>query len=217
MDKQKWYIVAGSIGVIIFLFISYQLTERPKTQVNTSNAQLQKLNTGDHTTWSKDNKILLIEYSDLQCPACKVYHEYLSELAKDENITSRITFVYRHFPLDGVHEHARVAAHAAEAAGKQNAFFEMQNLLFTKQTEWVKSPKPQKIFTGYAKSLKLDVAQFEKDMASTDTAQRVQNDLTEGMSLQVDSTPTFFLNGVKLSNPQTVDEFTSLLTAQLKK
>ncbi len=214
MNTQKWVIAASVIGIAVFLFAAYQFTSKP---VQTVFPQLNTLKPTDNITWSVDKKNILVEYSDLQCPACKVYHEYLKEIAKDQEITKKITLVYRHFPLDTIHPHARAAAYAAEAAGQQGAFFKMQDVLFSKQDEWSKSSDPTAFFKQYANALKLDMTKYEKAFASKELSQKVQDQFISGTEVAVDATPTFFLNGVKITPPQTAEEFKQLLKRQITK
>ena len=179
--------------------------------------ELKKLRANDHVEWSPDKKNLLIEYSDLQCPACQAYHVLLTQLSKEDMIKKNITLVYRHYPLDSLHPNARNGAYAAEAASKQGKFFEMHDMLFAKQKEWAESSNPIDFFKKYATSLKLDVATFEKDFASDAVKQRVQDDLLEGDKYGVQGTPTFFYNGKKLDNPQSPEAFRAVLIEGIAK
>lgn len=214
MDKKTIIItVLSVIAIIGFLFGAYAMTSKP---VVTDFPELQTPRTNDHIKWSPEKKQVLIEYSDLQCPACQAYHVLLAELAKDELIKKNITFIYRHFPLDSIHPNARNAAHAAEAAAIQGKFYEMHDVLFNKQSEWSDSNSPLDFYKKYAEALKLDVAKFEKDYASSAVKQRVQDDLLEGNSFGVQGTPTFFFNGKKLDNPQSPEAFRAILLSGIE-
>lgn len=162
----------------------------------------------DITRGPKDAKVVLIEYSDFQCPACANFFPHVEEVAKE--LEGKILFVYRHFPLPQ-HGNANITAYASEAAGKQGKFFEMYSLLFEKQSEWEEAGNIEELIAGYAKAIGLDAARFSADMKSDEVKEKVEADLRSGRAAKVNSTPTFFLNGEKLSGYQTYDEFKNLI------
>lgn len=170
-------------------------------------ASLAEIVSSDQTKGNKKSKIELIEYSDFQCPACSYYHPYLKQIV--EEFSGQIRFAYRHFPLSQ-HQNAELAAKAAEAAGKQNKFWEMHDLLFENQSMWSASNKAGDIFAALAASLNLDVNKFNADINSQEIKDKVANDLQSGLSIGVNATPTFILNGQKLDpnglNPQALRE-----------
>lgn len=210
MNRNNIIITVVSIIVMLgFLVGAYMVTSKPAV---TEYPELKEVKASDHTKWSKKNERVLVEFSDLQCPACAQYHNVLlKELSKDKDVTDNVTFVYRHFPLDAAHPHAREAGYAAEAAGKQGKFFEMHDLIFENQAKWSGEANPVNTFIGYAKGLKLNEDQFKKDMNSSEVKDRVQNDFLAGSDYGVQGTPTFFLNGKRLPNPATIEEFKQLL------
>ncbi len=210
MNKNTIIITAVSVIVMLgFLVGAYMLTSKPEV---TEYPELKQVQSTDNTKWSKKNQRILVEFSDLQCPACAQYHSILlKELSKDKEVTDNVTFIYKHFPLDAAHPHAREAAYAAEAAGKQGKFFEMHDLLFENQNAWSGEENPVETFVGYAKKLKLNEKQFNTDMKSKEIQDKVQNDFILGTKVGVQGTPTFFLNGKKLANPATIEEFKQIL------
>src|SRR5438046_2646498 len=174
---QKNTVVLSIVGVVLifaFLFVAYFLTNKPQqAQTGTPNQKVNTLRSDDHLKWSKNKKNLLIEYGDIQCPACQAWHGALKQIentdkADDKKIKENVTFVFRHFPLVNVHQHAQIAAQAVEAAGRQGKFFEMMDVMYDNQAEWADSKDPVKIFEGYAKDLKLDVEKFKTDMNSNE-------------------------------------------------
>ncbi|PIZ64585.1 disulfide bond formation protein DsbA [Candidatus Roizmanbacteria bacterium CG_4_9_14_0_2_um_filter_39_13] len=214
MDYKKILMIGGGIAIIFVLLLgAFYLTSKPQ---QTSFPQLTKLNSDDQVRWATESANILIEYSDFQCPACGTYFGLIESLNTDEdfvtNAKNKIAFVYRHFPLDNAHPNARVAAYAAEAAGYQGKFWQMHDLLFTRQEEWSESDKPEELFKEYAKEIELDLELFETDRTSSKTADRVQNNYRSGLDVKVQGTPTFFLNGVKLQNPNSAENFQELLS-----
>jgi len=91
------------------------------------------INSGDWVKGSPSAKALLVEYSDLQCPACAYYYPLLKKL--NEEFGDKLAIAYRHFPLP-MHQNAKGAAYAAEAAGRQGKFWEMHDMIFGQQSAW---------------------------------------------------------------------------------
>ena|SRR3989344_4927681 len=167
-----------------------------------------KVTDSDWQRGSASPSATLVEYSDFQCPACKAYAPLVDEVIKKN--ADKVRLVYRNYPLPQ-HQHSKLAAYYAEAAGMQGAFFQMHDKLFEGQADWDKSDKPQEIFLSYAKELKLDINKLNADVKSNVVAQNVEEDITSGTAAGVDSTPSFFLNGVKITSPQSIDEFDKLI------
>jgi len=213
MNKNTIIIsVISVLGTFLLLFGVYKLINQP---VVTDFPQTKQLKTSDHIKWSPDKKNILVEYSDFQCPSCKSAHDFLKTVeasgSADFDITKKVTFVYRYFPLYQIHDKAKISAYVAEAAGIQGKFWEMSDLLFDNQQSWSASNDPQnEFFLKYATELKLNIDQFKKDSDSTDVKNRVAEDLREAEQMGVNSTPTFFLNGQKV-DVNSYDEFKNLL------
>lgn len=166
--------------------------------------------------WSKGGEsatVVLEEFSDFQCPACGAYFSVVKALTEEFKDTVR--FSYRHFPLRSIHKNAEKGARAAEAAGEQGKFFEMHNLLFERQDSWVNDVNPSILFYGYAKELGLQAEKFKSAYKSEVIAKRVERDYQDGLAREVDSTPTFFLNGTKLNNPRSLEEFRAVVAQAL--
>lgn len=163
---------------------------------------------GDHTIGNLNSEIVLLEYSDFQCPACASYHPTIQRLM--EEFEDDIQFTYRHFPL-GQHEHANLAARSAEAAGLQGKFWEMHDMIFDNQSTWSDETNAKESFLGYAESLGLDLAQFEQDLNSTDVKNKVNRDRQDGNRAEVNATPTFYLNGTKVSGISSYEDFQGLI------
>lgn len=213
MQKNAVVITIISIVAVFgFLFLVYSFSNKPQGEQTQVVAEAAKLKANDHMKWSPAKKVLLIEYGDLQCPACRTYQPLLKqfETGIDAEVSKKVTFVFRHFPLDQIHRNARPAGHAAEAAGKQGKFFEMVDMLYDEQDSWKDLGNPTDYFAGLAKKLKLDVEKFKADISSSEVEKRVNEDFVSGNTALVTSTPTFFLNGKKVE-VETFYEFKKLL------
>ena len=163
---------------------------------------------------SKNAKVTLVEYSDFECPACKSYAPIITQLNKD--FPDDLKIVYRHFPLPQ-HKNARVAAQAAESAGAQGKFWEMENLIFEKQNEWADNSNAEENFVSYATSLGLNIEKFKSDFNSDLAKTKIENDYASGEKSKLTYTPTFFLDSKQIQNPQGYEEFKSLIEARIGK
>lgn len=163
--------------------------------------------------WVKGNQqsgIVLMEYSDFQCPACKAYQPLVDQIISQYG--DRIAFVYRNFPLTSIHIHADETARVAEAAGLQGKFWEMHDLLFETQGQWENMVNATPIFEDFARQLGLDLERFKVDVSSDAVAQTVANDYARGLRIGVRGTPSFYLNGTPIEL-RSAEEFGAALDA----
>ncbi len=112
----------------------------------------------------------------------------------EKQYEGRLRVVFHQFPL-AMHNHAVEAALAAEAAGLQGHFWEMHDMLYQYQSAWSKFSTPGRLFSAYAESMGLDVAQFEADSKSPTLQARVIAEGDAGVARGVKNTPTIFING----------------------
>lgn len=161
--------------------------------------------------------VVLEEFADFQCPTCAAMHPKVQEVRAAYG--DRIKVIFREFPLNiPAHDKAYDAAAAAEAAGMQGKFWEMQNMLFSNQRSWEASTDHRKVFTDYAQKIGLDATKFSDDMIGIPAKSRVDADLQRGRSLNVNATPTFYLNGRKLGDEiSTVEGMRAAIDAELQK
>ncbi len=165
--------------------------------------------------WVRGNKLAtatLVEYSDLQCPACAAVEPTVRRIMQDFGTKLRI--VYRHFPLMQ-HPYAEEAARAAEAAGLQGKFWEMHDVLFDEQPTWSAVSDIDATLLAYAERLGLDKTKFQTDYNSSTVAQKVAANAASGGRSNIASTPTFFLNGQQLQ-PQSFADLYDAVAAALK-
>src|SRR3989338_2512105 len=175
------------LATIVVIGIGVVLVNRPAPEFSRSELIPQ-----DAQTRGKENSgDFLVEFSDFQCPACKSFQPAVDALT--EKYSPDLYFAYRHFPLDQ-HPFAQKAALAAEAAGKQEKFWEMYDYLFDNQ----ESLSDETIDKGIAQ-LNLNKEQFEKDLKSKELEDKISKDIADGNRFGVDDTPTFYLNGRKLN------------------
>lgn len=191
MDKRFLIIM----GIIIVLFVGLMaFGNKGNTDTGSTGT------TSNHVRGKTDSTVEVVAYKDFECPPCGQFHPL--EEAVYEQYKDKVRFVFRHFPVESSHPNARAAHRAAEAAGLQGKFFEMQDLLFTNQQQWSSqvTNNPQPIFEGYAQQLELDIAKYNSDFALESTNSTINADRAEGNDKGVSGTPTFFINGTKMDN-----------------
>jgi protein-disulfide isomerase len=156
-----------------------------------------------------ETKVTVVNFSDMECPACKRAHELLTSL---NNLTG-VKMVFRYFPL-GIHKYGLISAKAVEAARVMGKGWEMVDLLFAKQDEWVSETKIEDKLTEYAKSLGLDETTFRSKLTSTEVAAAVEEDVALGDSLKLPGTPTVYVNGEQVAVDFVVAKVNELLKAK---
>lgn len=211
MTRNRWIIVIVAAVVVLGGLIA--LTAKPSidvSQVDTnkiipanSMAGKQTIALGDHVYGNTSGKVLMVEYGDLQCPYCGELHPQLEPLL--DYYKDSLTFVFRNFPLKTVHPNALAAATAAEAAGLQgnDHYWDMNNKLYDTQSAWSNASATDRttIFKGYAKDLGLDVDKFVSDLSNADVTQKINFDIALGTKLNVNSTPTIYLQSKEIADP----------------
>src|SRR3989344_2588888 len=216
MFKDK-FVLAIVISIVLLLVGGFIFTSKTgsSSSSNSSNKKLLEIVSDDYIKGNKDASVTLVEHLDFECEACGAYYPLVKQLA--EEFKNEVRFVNRYFPLPG-HKNGLPAALAVEAAGKQGKYWEMHNILFDNQKSWgeKQSPDPA-IFEGYAKQIGLNMEQYKKDVVSKEVKERVDRDKNAGIRLGVSGTPTFFLNGEKIPNPKTAEDFKTFINAAILK
>jgi protein-disulfide isomerase len=156
------------------------------------------------------------EFADFQCGSCAQVNPIMSEIKSTYG--SKIQFIFRNYPLP-IHPKAYEAAVAAEAAGLQNRFWDMQHQLFTNQQTWVSSPSHKEIWKSYAEKIGLDVNKWENDMLGIAAKNRVDEDLKRAKGAGVNSTPTVYINDTMIPYTELNDtqKLKAIIDAELAK
>ncbi len=168
-----------------------------------------------HRIGDPNAPITIIEFTDFQCPFCSRHFEQTYPQILEEYIeTGIVQYVFKDFPLNSIHPQAAKAAEAARCAGDQNAYVEMHDILFERQSEWgVSNPIP--VFTGYADDIGLNTETFAECLETGKYEVAVNNDLQQGIELGVTGTPAFFINGYPLSGAQPYNVFQQAINTLL--
>jgi protein-disulfide isomerase len=156
--------------------------------------------TGNHVRGEARATVTIEEFGDFQCPPCSMMAAYLKKTEEEQG--ARLRLVFHHFPLP-IHANARAAALAAEAAGAQNKFWEMHDVLYKEQAAWSKATDVQSLFNSYAGVIGVDLERFKKDLQNPEVIARVDADQKLGASRGVTSTPTLFVNNVVVKPEKT--------------
>lgn len=156
--------------------------------------------------------LTLVEFSDYQCPFCRRFHDQTFARLKAQYIdTGKVRYVFRDFPLDSLHPQARAAAEAAHCAGAQGKYWQAHDVWFQNQQHL----RPADL-KSYARKVGLDVRAFDECFDKKTYAQRVQDNLRDGIKAGVRGTPSFFLgktgdgasvNGLLITGARPFEDF----------
>lgn len=207
--------VAIWLGVILFLGLGvYAVIKTSNSPSQTpdnkpladTTSSVPPITKDDNSQGPENAKVTLIEYGDFQCPACGHFYPVVHQLLQAEK--GKIRFVFRNFPLTQVHQNAMLAAQAGYAAGQQDKFWLMYDLLYPSQDLWAekKSTDAEKDFTAYAQKMGLDMDKFKEDLHSKAGQDFINAQENKGVELGVNATPTFYVNN-RLVNTAVVQDF----------
>ncbi len=204
--EGKFLIFIAALVVVAFAYYFYAM----KGKANQPTAEVT-VTEQDHVRGNLTGKVTLVEFGDLQCPACGAYEPIVRQITADN--ASALKVVFKHFPLTQIHPNALLAAKASEAASNQGKFWEMHDMLYDKQKEWAGTLAARDAFITYAGTLGLDIEKFKQDLNSKEVEDKIIAEYKEGTLLGVQGTPTFFVNGKKIDNPASVEDFNKLIQA----
>lgn len=197
--------VIGIIAAIIIVIGGFLWLTKPQPETATT------AKASSHIDGTGSKNVTLVEYGDYQCPACSAYFPIVKSTV--EKYKEQIFFQFRNYPLESLHQNARASARAAEAAALQGKFWEMNAVLYQNQKSWEKAGDPLSYFTSYAKQIGItDTAKFTTDYKSAKVNDIINADLKEGQKFSITGTPTFILNGKKITeNPRDQAAFEKLI------
>jgi protein-disulfide isomerase len=147
-----------------------------------------------HPKSNADAVVIVQEFADLQCPACKAAHEAIVKPLLEAQ-GSKIRYEFRHFPLRSIHRYALEAAEASECAADQGKFWEFVDMNYEKQSDLSNETLRQ-----WAVQLKLNMDVFDRCVKSEIKRDHVMAEYEAGKKLGVTGTPSFFVNGKKVES-----------------
>ena len=176
-------------------------------------AKVENVNIEGDPALGEDNApVVIVEFSDFQCPFCKRFRDQTFDQIKTKYIdTGKVKFVYRDYPLS-FHPQAKPSALAAECADDQGKFWEYHDKIFENQASLSDSN-----YKAWASELGLDTEKFNGCLDSAEHSAEVDEDFKEGSSYGVTGTPGFLVNGIPVKGAQPYSVFEQLIEKELAK
>jgi len=218
MDKR--FMIILSVIVVFFGGLIFWNTQKDSETTSTTASPTTNV------MGKLDSKVTFLEYGDFQCNACQAYNPIVD--AVRQKYADRVKFQFRNLPLSSLHPNAIGAARAAEAAAKQDKFWEMHDILYETGNwqVWTTASDPNPLFQQYARQIGLDESRFKTDFMSSAVNNAINADMAAfDKTGQAKATPTFFINGTYISlsslidsnGNATVEKFSKLLDEALAK
>ena len=191
-----YWIKSKNAGEPIKFGVDNSGSENSLVQTTIEELKIDPVTEDDHIRGNKNAEIALVEYSDLQCPFCKSFHTTAQNLL--DTYGEDLMWVYRHFPLESIHEKANKEAQATECAylqGGDEAFWTMVDSIFENSPSITLDDLP-----NIAENVGLDVEAFNSCLETGDTEELVTTSINKALRAGINSTPTTFLVNVKTGN-----------------
>lgn len=186
-------IIAGALVALAIVFTNGSAAGPAPLGAPTKEAQVRPIGADDHTLGSPDAPIVLVEYSDFQCPYCNVIHPTLKKIVEESN--GQIAWAYRHLPLTSIHPEAQAAAVASECVAEQlgdTGFWKFADTMFANQARLGSA-----YYTEVAGQLGADTGAFAACVGSDKYADKIAADTAEAQSNGGNGTPfTVVINTV---------------------
>lgn len=197
-ERSRRWKLTGIVIVILGLFVALVVWQKNQPPVSVAETF------SDPTKGNVESAVVLREFSDLQCPACRSVQPMVKQII--EEFKEDIKFVYEDFPLPS-HKNGAKAAEAGQCAYEDGKFFEFQEKMFAEQDAWAGLANPSPSFLDYGESVGMDRAEFEACLNSGGAKEAVDEDVRQGRALNVAATPSFFVNDRLISNLRTIEDF----------
>ena len=217
--------ILGAIALIVIIaaiigasYYRNSIQSERKPTAATANSSL--IREDSPTLGAADAPVTIVEFLDPECESCRAYNPTVKKILKEYD--GKVRLVVRYMPL---HPNSLLAATYTEAAGEQGKYWQMQEILFQRQSEWGTRHGPQPasgqpnvpaLFEKYAMELGLDLEKINSAVKENRYAAKLERDKKDGQSLGVRQTPTLFVNGRKLARLNEAD-LKSLIDEELKK
>jgi protein-disulfide isomerase len=204
MRKEiKILVLIGAVVVIAAFLGARYYRESLQSERKSTAANSPLVRPDSPTLGPADAPVTLVEFLDPECESCRAFYPTVKQILKDYDGKVRLVVRYMTF-----HQNSALAATFTEAAGEQGKYWEMQETLFRRQPEWGERhgephhtpiESPGILFEKYATELGLDVEKIKSAVAQNRYAAKLERDRSDGQSLGVAQTPTFFVNGRQLA------------------
>jgi protein-disulfide isomerase len=188
MNQNKLFIpisivVAGIIVAGAVFFTKGDEAKAPTIVENTDQKEfaIKPVSEEDHILGNPDADVLIVEYSDFECPFCATFHPTMEQVMREYGESGKVAWVYRHFPLDTVHKSARASSEASECVSHlstdKNAFWEFGKRVFAGQPESLKAESLKSI----ALSLGVEETAYDECIENKTYAENVEDDYQDGL------------------------------------
>ncbi len=191
-------VIAGGLIAVSLYYSNLKLNSEsirlPSSAVTSPETTLRPISVDDHIIGSPSAEIIIVEYSDTECPYCKQFHSTLRRVMDEYGKSGKVAWVYRHFPIDSLHSRARKEAEAMECAnelGGSAKFWEYTNLLY--QTTPSNNGLDPAELPKMAKTVGLDVTKFNACLSSGKYADKVEADYQDAIKAGGTGTPNSIL------------------------
>ncbi len=202
------FLVALAVGIPAFARLSHSGELAPAKPASAEALATRLMRPDSHATGDLASPVTVVEFGDFECPMCRLAQQTVEKALQQYG--GQIRFVFRQFPLTGVHPQAEKAAEASECAAQQGKFWPAEKLFYDKQANLSVSA-----LDGYAAELGLNTNEFTQCLSSGRMAGRVQQDIADGKALGVRGTPTFFIGHQMILGPPDPAQFDQMIAQQI--
>jgi hypothetical protein len=202
-EQAKVGVLIAAVAALAMGWLVFRVTGRPRLP-ETLDPPVDPAR--DHIRGPGDAPLTLLEFADFECAFCGQATGVVEELRN--RFGDDLRYAFRHLPLSDLHEHAELAAEAAEAAGTQGRFWEYHDMLFEHQDELEFED-----LLGYAGVLDLDVERFARELEAGLHAERVLEDVMSAEASGARATPTFFVGERRHAGPWDAETLAAALEA----
>jgi protein-disulfide isomerase len=200
---NTFYMLVGGVLVLVLGFVGvFALRAGSSSNVAPVTAPIGRTDDGHYYKGSPNATIKVTEYGDYQCPSCAFYDKSIAPIIDRDYVnTGKVQFIYHELPLTSIHQNAQISAEAARCAGDQDVakFWQMHDMLFLNQDQWVTLSSPQNTFSSYAGQLGLNRSAFDSCLSGGANTAVINASEQSGVAAGITATPTFDVNGTRVS------------------
>lgn len=216
-DKKIIWLLISLLAIVVVIFFINQLQQSLKLSQNNQlknfftnlDKQTPALTNNSPDQGNPQAKLVIFEYGDFFCPPCQQAALVTEQVLK--NYSDKVLFIWKDYPSP-LHPQSPAAAKAARCAHEQEKFWPYHDLLLANQDKL-----DDKFYLQAATTLDLDLNKFQQCLANQEIDQLIDTDLNEGILLQVDATPYFFIGQTRVSGYIDYQQFVDLIEQELTK
>lgn len=206
MKKTYWEILIlfGALILIVFLALLFNLRDGDHI-IYTDQAELPtapQLTRDDPFYGALEPRVVIVHYSDFACQNCSKMAFILRDI--QEQFPEDVTVVWKDFPNESIDSQAAYAAIAANCADKQGQFWPYHDFLMGNQNQL-----SEELYSQIAQELEMNINKFNRCYKKQQPLEKIQEDYTEGLALQITAAPTIFINGERYTG--LISEFDLLM------